>query len=250
MNNFSAPGIQTLIMSNEFWTDERVKEFYHILFDKYYNTGHSFESALSDYKASKQPIRDWGIEAFLDLTDPSTPIRTIKDPHHNYKVEDFINNPKYVIYSVKRLTDKEVFSIGDEIYSIRNPHKNKIKIESIKLINEVQIYLEHCPLEFAHHVKQLLFTTEDNKPIYKGTTYVIVELPSYKIRKSIGMDGAMEHINQLYFSTEDSAKEYIIHKKQLFSLDEIIEASIEKRYGFYQYDEAKLIHLAKQKLSI
>jgi hypothetical protein len=64
--------------------------------------------------------KEWEIVSFYDKLDNATPFRTINDPYHKYRVEQFIGNDRYYIHSVLRKSDGIVFSVGDEVTYIRD----------------------------------------------------------------------------------------------------------------------------------
>lgn len=86
---------------------------------------------------------------------------------------------------------------------------------------------------------QPLFTTEDGNTVYEGDKFVIVELPSYRVSKSICINhaGAGGHGNQKYFSTEVAANEYVLLNKPCLSLSDILKS-------WHSYEDIKQMHLA------
>ena len=87
-----------------------------------------------------------------------------------------VKNGRATIHSVRRLTDGEVFTVGDEVINTREGSEI-LKIKSIHLSGGL-IYLHdesgHSALRDLEKVKQptILLTTEDGKEITNGKQYV------------------------------------------------------------------------------
>lgn len=145
----------------------------------------------------------------------------------------YLNNPNtYQVYSVKRLSDGEVFTIGDKITgksqynciinSIElNPNCNQIMFnrldEGIDLIN-------------AKHIKQPLFTTEDGIDIFessdifyyvKFTQYNMTIGKPFEIVRGTHPTFKYEPQYEKYFSTKEAAEEYIIMNKPCLSVNDV-----------------------------
>lgn len=88
---------------------------------------------------------------------------------HNYKIS-LLNCHGNRIHSIKRLSDSEIFTIGDKIeFTINNKKSSILIINSIDLndLNEIVIYTNKArtSLSHIHHIKQPLFTTEQRSEI-------------------------------------------------------------------------------------
>ena len=122
------------------------------------------------------------------------------------------------IHSIKRLSDSQIFTIGDEL-------KNNQKIISISLIdNQIRIYPQYSfyYLKDIVKVRQKLFTTFDNVDIFEGDI-------SFGVNSNFKLS-EVKHINKLYiypnvkeFSTKEKAEEYILLNKPCLSYGDVQE---------------------------
>lgn len=132
----------------------------------------------------------------------------------------------YSIYSVKRLSDGEVFTVGDIVqnYNDKIPFiitciKKYLDSDNICLIGESTSSL----LE-AEHIKNPLFTTEDGVDIYEGGTYYVIDddVSTVFERK------AKEQFNSRYtipikrFAVKENAEKYIFYNAKSLSLNDLI----------------------------
>lgn len=207
--------------NNFVWTDEKVLDFLKFYIKPEYPCESMPESLLKEFKeASKQLPKDYEIILCRAADGHSV---------HTYQKNKCLGSDKTVkectIYSVKRLSDNSIWTIGDKT--------DKGIISSFKPTDNgyLAVQFDNCiswnyDLSVLEKVKQqpILFVTIDNVPIYENTPYYIVEFPSLHLSKSIGMAGAVKHNGQLYFSTEDAAKEYIYLNKSTLSLKEVKNA--------------------------
>jgi len=132
------------------------------------------------------------------------------------------------IFSVKRLSDGEVFTIGDNINYDHYSNFNKITKISIVQKGNIKegIWINYaggsCHLCLAHKVKKTpLFTTEDGKEIFKGDSYVCVandfEFVTDKILNK-------KDLPVIAFSTKEKAEEWILYNKSVLSLNDLLSA--------------------------
>jgi len=160
-----------------------------------------------------------------------------------------VANGYFIIHSVKRLSDGEIFTIGDKVdSSIASVGKNKNLI-GFKIINDrlkVKFSnLGYYPLSTIVKSKQPLFTTEDGVGLYENdSAYLVYDLgiPYYS---TCHKDN--NYFSQLYegikvFSTKEAAEEYMLMNKPYLSINDVKEA--EKSSLFY----SKLREIVKSKL--
>jgi len=172
-----------------------------------------------------------------------------KDSHGVYSDYQLLNT--WNIYSVKRLSDGEIFTVGDKI-DCKGWFGNIIKFEIIN--NELKIFQQqhinsskYKPLLIQDliKVKQPLFKTEDGKEIYEGdNTFGIDE--KYQFLKFNGWVWKKnESPNKLHkhFSTKEKAEEYIIMNKPCLSINDVL--SVGQRVIV---DEGKLKQIVKSKI--
>ncbi len=143
----------------------------------------------------------------------------------------------YNIHSVKRLSDGEIFTIGDKIrfidesleetYPCRIIKNFKIKDNTIIAVcdsNIVEILLKNLK-----KVKQPLFTTEDGVDIFEGNVVYYVEteeepelcfiVNEYTVLKYPGRFISDKSLHS--FSTKEKAEEYIIMNKPCLSINDV-----------------------------
>lgn len=148
----------------------------------------------------------------------------------------------YSIHSIKRLSDGEIFTIGDKL-ECEIPTKSIFKLDKIKLRNNQiyficnhggNVYQSHYWLHQVSHFKQHLFTTEDGVNINVGDEYFELIIPGFhnkecvwNIIPNIGrsnliydQEGNRKHF-RLWFSTKEKAEEYIIENKPCLSLNDV-----------------------------
>jgi hypothetical protein len=252
------------------WTDERVKEFAaKLLHDRV------SWAAIHDCSAAPIPIhiafekfkeektkRDWEVVAFRYKSNGH--IQTVErsgDVYANNAYSHCVNDDGYEIYSVKRLSDSVVFSIGDEVEwgYCRVAHK----IESI---------FEECgwlklegviPCKFSFVLQGLLqkvvkpkplFVTEDGKEIFDKDNWWSVWTENgrrWRKRDKCFSDGFVGDSHNpdakvKRFSTEQAADEYILLNKPCLSVNDVKNGlMIREGCGL----EMTLVALAKEKLS-
>ena len=131
------------------------------------------------------------------------------------------------IHSVKRLSDGEIFTIGD-ILEVRGK-----KDAPLKWINNcydsIQIgtgYSMVVGLNEIQHSKKPLFTTEDGVDIYEGDSYYSVDEIYWRIlepENTCKINYETYHKHRRNFSTKEKAKEYILMNKPSLSLKEVLD---------------------------
>lgn len=134
------------------------------------------------------------------------------------------------IHSVKRLSDGEIFTIGD---------KTNFGLISNIIINNnnLSFYFEgkSCGYELQILIKlKRLFTTEDGVDIFEGDFVFQVKKDNYCLQyMSLGNNNISHqfdatkinnHLN-LIFSTKEKAEEYILMNKPCLSYNEVLNAA-------------------------
>lgn len=139
--------------------------------------------------------------------------------------DKLLNSSNYNIHSVKRLSDGEIFTIGD---SIKGKSGVVCKIHSIDLNpNYSQILFnkldEGIDLINAKHIKTPLFITEDRVDIFQGDMVTPVHAESLKIYATtpINTGESIKYGNYKYFSTKEAAEEYILMNKPCLSINDV-----------------------------
>lgn len=124
------------------------------------------------------------------------------------------------IHSVKRLSDGEVFTIGDKICQVK-PLKSKSswKIKEFSL-KDIRCFIAGVNITCIEKQKTPLFTTEDGVDIFAGDSYwfyngdIMVEFSSAYIKTGGILSGS--------FSAKEKAEEYILLNKPLLSLNDLL----------------------------
>lgn len=232
------------------WTENIVAEF--IQTKLYISESASFDLIEQFIKESKQPKPEWEI---IQVASPECGL---------YYLEGHKMRHNERIYSVKRLSDGEIFSLGDKVVYGSNSSRFDI-IKNIKLGDNqfgpdspLAPYFSTenstfgCYIHEINHYKEAVFTTEDGIAIYKdysGKISTVYEDFSFNydcpMRQILSEREKNYPFTIKYFSTKEAAREFIIDNKPLLSLKEIREVGhAEKNNPYYK----KLVALAESKL--
>ena len=147
----------------------------------------------------------------------------------DYKFKNMYPTEYWDIYSIKRLSDNEIFTLGDisefgEIIGFL--YDDKLN----KIFSQTKNSERSCVLQFLIKNKQLLFITEDGVDIFESNIYyrvtntskVLFDKPSkYKasiMNQYINNKYPKEHIT---FSTKEKAEDYILLNKPVLSLNDV-----------------------------
>lgn len=156
----------------------------------------------------------------------------------DYEIVDFHKGDNKII-SIKRLSDDEIFTIGDKIFPNNKIHKFEIKDSILKIW--------HCDISFStpiiegpsgqpgncswiedisnvQKIKQKLFTTEDGVDIFEGDKIYSIDKTKL-IFKDIDRIIQSQYFERSslykYFSTKEKAEEYIFMNKPVLSLNDV-----------------------------
>lgn len=136
-------------------------------------------------------------------------------------ITSLINCEGNSIYSIKRLSDGQVFTIGDGIDGITFVNE---KIKQITLDKYAIIILDcgffHTTLKSAKKIKKPLFKTEDSVDIFEGDKYWKVVNETFQLFK-MGAASKNESLRSKVFSTKKAAEEYIFMNKPCLSLKDV-----------------------------
>ena len=138
-------------------------------------------------------------------------------------IKSFLTSKVWVIHSVKRLSDGEVFTISDKTnFGLIS----KIVINN----NSLSFYFEQksCGYNLQTLIKwKPLFTTEDGVDIFEGDYYYYFRFHSWTFDKAIANQKFHSQdklsSNSLYFSTKEKAEEYILLNKPCLSYGDVQE---------------------------
>lgn len=157
----------------------------------------------------------------------------------------------YKIHSLKRLSDGEIFTIGDVVNS-QLFDKSSNMISDIELdYNKIRIWINENDkfwyLENISKIKQPLFTTEDGVDMYVGNKYYSINANLQEnIQELFATKNTIKSCFYRYFSTKESAKEYIILNKPCLSINDVFEHT--QMFNLGKWGEA-LEELVKSKLN-
>lgn len=150
------------------------------------------------------------------------------------------------IHSVKRLSDGEIFTIGDKVKCWSGIHEIKHIFLLDKDTNKIrfwmkeQIGVENVPndnnpagfkIDSIEKSKTPLFTTEDGVDIFDGDTYLenynsndkyeFSNYQRYRAVKDGEEDYSISNSNCLRFSSKEAAEAYIIVNKPCLSINDV-----------------------------
>jgi DNA polymerase elongation subunit (family B) len=171
------------------------------------------------------------------------------------------------IHSIRRLSDNEVFSIGDAVQSIRsNWQGNDCKIETIHAKEDGDIDFtinqngdkgtyRNCLNNFRK-AKPVLFVTEDGVEVFEGDNihWVRMDIKTYLYNTQAALahkkNLLVENNIYLVFSSFEKAQEWIIFNKPVLSLKDVasIYPGINKEHNSPSHQAELLKALVKSKL--
>ena len=172
-----------------------------------------------------------------------------------------LNEGGWDIYSVKRLSDGEVFSIGDKIY-FRGLYGNNSEhkydtIRGFDLKQDANLgILYHNGLVGLNKIekyREAILTTEDGINIFQGDSYYYVNKNNLHIDFVVSADKKFDSKKEdmLDFKHKENAEEYILMNKPILSLNNLLSVWCNNK-DFDVYKESPMFqnfkNLAKTKL--
>lgn len=145
--------------------------------------------------------------------------------------------PEYPIHSVRRLSDDEVFTIGDKVRIKKLNHDGSFNISEFYfdcnndklLCNGKRTGNGHVSITKIEKVKIPLFTTIDGVDIYKDNDFFSVVIPNldgsgYKEWTILNGKDLAYHTHKFlrHFSTKEKAENYILMNKPCLSINDIV----------------------------
>lgn len=226
------------------------------IFSQYKHKSGYFETLnCSNYLEYWEEIKEkeYEILSFIKKTTiyykhPEVGYTEVKGEYLGWLNENNYHENNFEIYSVKRLSDQEIFTIDDSI-------NQTLVIEGFTLVNdEIKINLSSIfkdiivDLNSISKTKQKLFTTKDGVDIYEGDIFYLV-MSNFAIVK---INTKVINSKEMYdntFSTKEKAEEYIILNKPCLSYKEIFEIW-KKDINLYCNITGDIYNLVKQKLNL
>ncbi len=170
-----------------------------------------------------------------------------------YYLESFyLSSRNYNIYSVKRLSDNTIWSIGDR-YQVVDPIK-EVRTISTFYISENKLYITpreygYSELKEIQKVKQPIYKTEDKVDIFEGDTVYWVNTYNhtylYCAAFNSGAIVALKTTDSVYkvFSSKELADKWLLMNKSCLSINDVL--SVGQRVIV---DEGKLKQIVKSKI--
>jgi len=150
-------------------------------------------------------------------------------------VNYLLNNRLYTIHSVKRLSDNEIFTIGDKIEGYKNTGIKEFKLESFGLRVITDANGDGCvtdklswKLKDCVKSKQPLFKTEDDVDIFENDSFYCVDIGQVNNFKPFvryggdGLDYKSIEVKSRCFKEYKAAENYIKCNKPCLSLTEVL----------------------------
>lgn len=218
-----------------------------------------WDDLILSHVKSQQPSKEWEVVAYIYRGEIVYRAELDKGENAmfantNYTLyENFLIDLGAPIHAVRRLSDGEVFTIGDEVYFFNGeqmePEVNSWIIDHF-FIREKDGQLlarskSHFEVEYIDNflfkvkAKRPLFTTEDGKEIFEGEIYYEIS-ENYELRQSVasGFKVSEKHTKN-YFSTKEKAEEWVLINRPCLSVKDLTGPI---------FTHGELIKLAKSKL--
>jgi len=242
-------------MSNDTfkWNDGLVKDMIYRKLpipEHYWN---NLQKCLDEFKASHTPKkedagreRDWEITSLKYLTNGEI-----------YPFSVIPTDDKFIIYSVRRLSDGVVFSVGDQLVKWGKIVSFKIQCDKWMLAvfdrPDIPAHVFIEDFEKLPPERSKLFTTEDGVDVYENdrvwfVNYLFkIDFYDFVDNKTGHRELELKHFPGIYkyFSTEEKAKEYVNMNKPCLSVNDVVHNVFNIEYE----QREQLKELAKSKLS-
>ena len=181
---------------------------------------------VTDWK--KVAEKDYEIlSILLKRSDKNEVIKVDANDNESY-IESLIKCDGNSIHSLKRLSDGEIFTVGDKLtYG---------EIRQIQLSNSISTlwldfksYGGYCNIYDMKKYKNPLFTTEDGVDIFEGEEYYFLTQTKgpWITKTHVAKDNnphepkLQKWLGTTTFSTKEKAEEYIIMNKPLLSIEDV-----------------------------
>ena len=199
-----------------------------------------YYGAIKKFKASKQnPLEYEILSVYIDQT-PMFPIKPIypingmirlligRKNEYAQTIDDCLNKNECVkIFSVKRISDNCIFSIGDKTKQgkVRSFLFEDKKYLTVTLLSELYpflIVMDFSGLQKAEPKKQHILVTEDKVEIFEGDKYWYVssDFECIEPHTCFKTDITGIYIGK-FLSTKEAAEEYANKHRPCFSVQDI-----------------------------
>jgi len=191
---------------------------------------------MEQFKESKQPKPEWEIMSYRHkMTKEIAPKGSIGFCKAMY-------NNSHEIYSIKRLSDDQLFTIADKVTANAGCDLTILKFDHTG-DNRIRVHTKEYGywfLDDIKKVKKILFVTEDGVSICYNDKFFYVD-KNYEIREYWADSVWTKGVDGIEFSKKEKAEEYILNNKPLLSLADLVNI------GYTKTD--LLVNKAKQKLN-
>jgi hypothetical protein len=199
---------------------------------------------------------------------------------HTLKASQFTDtqfggNSEWSIYSIRRLNDSEVFSIGDVLVDTFNKSQGSFTLKEIEFesapcdkgtgklsfVHTHQILGKYIPLERLQKAKPVLFVTEDGVSVVENDNvhWVINGKYAYELRicEAHIKSSLLERDVYKIFSSFEKAQDFILMNKPILSIKDLLDLAKECNDNlcissadpqYCQSDFEKLTALVKSRL--
>jgi len=120
-------------MDNKYfvWDEKTIKDYGEFTYFTWKSKGYyNREEGFKEFLQSKQPKRDWQIESFKTGVVGKYYEKKDFGDYWEQQLPDMLS--KYPIHSVRRLSDGEIFVVGDEVYD----NGGRYPIQTFRIITE------------------------------------------------------------------------------------------------------------------
>lgn len=215
------------------------------------------------YQVIEEPKKDYEIINLIKVKDKDTG-----------KINNDINNINawlkgyaqeyWKIYSIKRLSDGEIFKLEDEIKFYDTVYGKLLKIEfesapadkgtgKLCFVND-NIHLgKWWDISQLSKAKLILFKSRDGFDIREGDKVYGISIDNWNVFSGVVQKGNRYHREEWKhgkFSTEEAAREYLMWNKPVLSLKDVasIYPGINKNHNAPSHQAEQLKELVKSKL--
>jgi hypothetical protein len=234
--NYDGMDIHARIIENSNDWEKIIEKDYEILsyYDQVYNCYYKPDSQLKNKWCKKDGIAPFFIEDDLKLCN---------------------------IYSIKRLSDNTIFTIGDNINYKKDiftwdDNKSYCRIEEFSLHNNYIYVNQHWMGDVTVKISDwvlrnnILFITEDGVEIFEGDKIWFVDIDYWLVETRLSKKGDTYKNRGLFpFSKKEKAEEYVILNKPCLSAKDVIDwITNSKPHSLSKAGEIALKELVKSKL--
>ena len=153
-------------------------------------------------------------------------LRSVCKPEKDYEI--LSTNISGGIRSVKRLSDGEVFSVGDEVIHETHSYlpylRGRIyKIEECK--GKIKIWYGGNQWGWVAHLKKCtpVLTSEDGVELFEGDRGLFINRHDTKCRIHTCKIGKNRATDLIYFSTREAAEDYRLNNAQKISVQDMVD---------------------------